>query len=43
MLDFDIAAKVLAAMSSLLFFVTSIYKWRMPRHYDIGDKSKYEV
>ncbi|WP_413110236.1 DUF2301 domain-containing membrane protein [Thaumasiovibrio sp. DFM-14] len=41
--DVDIAAKVLAAISASLFLVTSIYKWRMPRHFDIGDKSKYDV
>lgn len=41
--DADIAAKVLAALAGLLFLVTSFYKWRMPRHFDIGDKSKYEV
>jgi len=42
-LDADTSAKIFAAVSALLFFITSIYKWRMPRHFDIGDKSKYEV
>jgi uncharacterized integral membrane protein len=36
-------AQVLAGIAALLFLVTSIYKWRMPRHFDIGDKSQYEV
>jgi len=41
--DVDIVAKVLAAASALLFLITAVYKWRMPRHFDIGDKTKYEV
>lgn len=41
--DVDIVAKGLAAISAFLFLITSIYKWRMPRHFDIGDKTKYEV
>ena len=36
-------AQVLAALSALLFLVVSIAKWRMPMHFDIGDKSKYEI
>lgn len=36
-------AKVIAAIAALLFLIVSIAKWRMPRHFDIGDKSKYEV
>ncbi len=36
-------AKFIAVASSLLFLMVSIAKWRMPRHYDIGDKSKFEV
>lgn len=41
--DAHLAAKILAAAAGALFLVTSIYKWRMPMHFDIGDKSKYEV
>lgn len=37
------AAKVIAVICSLLFLLVSIAKWRMPRHFDIGDKSKYEI
>lgn len=37
------AAKLLASLSALLFLVLSVAKWRMPLHYDIGDKSKYEI
>lgn len=37
-----LAAKVFAGIAALLFFITSIAKWRMPLHFDIGDKTKYE-
>ncbi|EEX94768.1 hypothetical protein VIA_001928 [Vibrio orientalis CIP 102891 = ATCC 33934] len=43
MFDADIAAKIFAAISALLFLITSVYKWRMPRYFDIGDKAKYDV
>ncbi|WP_394126752.1 DUF2301 domain-containing membrane protein [Vibrio hepatarius] len=43
MFDADVAAKILGAISALLFLVTSVYKWRMPRYFDIGDKAKYDV
>ncbi len=36
-------AQGLAILSALLFLVTAIAKWRMPLHFDIGDKSKYEI
>ncbi|MDB1126205.1 DUF2301 domain-containing membrane protein [Vibrio algarum] len=42
-IDADLASKILATLSSLLFLVVSIAKWRMPRHFDIGDKTKYDV
>lgn len=42
-LQLTLAAKVFAGVAAILFLVTSISKWRMPRHYDIGDKSKYEI
>jgi len=41
--DVTTVAKVLAALSGALFLVTSIYKWKMPRYFDIGDKSKFDV
>ena len=41
--EFSLAAKIVAAISALLFMITCIYKWRMPRHFDIGDKTKYEI
>ena len=42
-LEITFVAQGLAALSALLFLVTAIAKWRMPLHFDIGDKSKYEV
>lgn len=44
-IEFDavIPAKILASIAGMLFLVTSFYKWRIPRYYDIGDKNKYDV
>ncbi|WP_394704441.1 DUF2301 domain-containing membrane protein [uncultured Cohaesibacter sp.] len=42
-LDAEPIAQILAGISALLFLIVSIAKWRMPLHFDIGDKSKYEV
>ncbi len=42
-LNVPFAAQGLAALSALLFLVTAFAKWRMPLHYDIGDKTKYEI
>lgn len=42
-LDWVIVAKVCATLSGLLFFIVTIAKWRMPLHFDIGDKKRYEV
>ena len=42
-LNLELAAQILAAIAALLFLIVSIAKWRMPFHFDIGDKSKYEV
>nr|WP_321456239.1 DUF2301 domain-containing membrane protein [uncultured Cohaesibacter sp.] len=36
-------AQIIAGISALLFLIVSIAKWRMPLHFDIGDKSKYQV
>lgn len=36
-------AQILAILSALLFLIVSIAKLRMPLHYDIGDKTKYET
>ncbi len=44
-LQFEVitTSKILATISALLFLVVSIAKWRMPQHFDIGDKAKYEM
>jgi uncharacterized integral membrane protein len=44
-LQFDAiaVAKILASIASLLFLTVSVAKWRMPHHFDIGDKSKYQI
>ena len=41
--EYTTVAKVMAAIAALLFLIVSIAKWRMPLHFDIGDKTKYEV
>ncbi|KGQ71284.1 membrane protein [Chelonobacter oris] len=38
-----VPAQVLSAIIALLMLVLSIKKWLMPLHFDIGDKSKYQV
>lgn len=42
-LEQNLIAQGLAVCSALLFLVVSIAKWRMPFHFDIGDKTKYEI
>ncbi|MGX2970373.1 DUF2301 domain-containing membrane protein [Ursidibacter sp. B-7004-1] len=34
---------ILALICSLLLLLLSIQKWRMPLHFDIGDKQKYQI
>lgn len=41
--DWSLVSKTLSAISALLFVIVAIAKWRMPLHFDIGDKSKYEI
>ncbi|HBO39019.1 MAG TPA: hypothetical protein DD638_10190 [Pasteurellaceae bacterium] len=38
-----LAVQVISALCALLFGVLFIQKSRMPLHFDIGDKSKYQV
>lgn len=33
----------LSAICAILLFILTIQKWRMPLHFDIGDKSKYQI
>ncbi|WP_443091051.1 DUF2301 domain-containing membrane protein [Basfia succiniciproducens] len=42
-LEFSLAINILSAISAVLFLLLSIQKWRMPLHFDIGDKTKYQV
>ncbi|PIE42433.1 MAG: hypothetical protein CSA47_01040 [Gammaproteobacteria bacterium] len=41
-LNWSLISHVLAVLSAILFTILSIKKARMPLHFDIGDKSKYE-
>ncbi|MGQ0286893.1 DUF2301 domain-containing membrane protein [Pasteurellaceae bacterium 22721_9_1] len=34
---------IISLICALLFAVLAIQKWRMPLHFDIGDKTKYQI
>ncbi|PJG85990.1 DUF2301 domain-containing membrane protein [Conservatibacter flavescens] len=40
---FMIGVQILSLIIAALLLLLSIQKWRMPLHFDIGDKRKYEV
>ncbi|MDU8924922.1 DUF2301 domain-containing membrane protein [Pasteurellaceae bacterium LIM206] len=40
---FSLVLQLVSALSAVLFLLVSIQKWRMPLHFDIGDKRKYQV
>ncbi|TDQ57657.1 putative integral membrane protein [Mesocricetibacter intestinalis] len=42
-LDKALPLQILSALSALLFLLLALMKWRMPLHFDIGDKGKYQV
>ncbi|MDO4430741.1 MAG: DUF2301 domain-containing membrane protein [Lonepinella koalarum] len=42
-LHINLLLQVISAISAILFLVLAIQKWRMPFHFDIGDKTKYQV
>ncbi len=35
--------QILSGICGLLLLILSVQKWRMPLHFDIGDKSKYQI
>ena len=39
----EILLAIMSVVCALLFGVLAIQKWRMPLHFDIGDKNKYQV
>lgn len=39
----SLLSQILSTICALLFLILAIQKWRMPLHFDIGDKSKYQV
>ena len=41
--DVTIVVQIISIISGLLLAVLSIQKWRMPLHFDIGDKTKYQI
>ncbi|QLB18336.1 DUF2301 domain-containing membrane protein [Mannheimia granulomatis] len=42
-LEWPLLVQIFSAVSGLLLAVLSIQKWRMPLHFDIGDKTKYQI
>ncbi|EXI62408.1 membrane protein [Mannheimia granulomatis] len=42
-LEWSLLVQIFSAVSGLLLAVLSIQKWRMPLHFDIGDKTKYQI
>ncbi|MGC7559384.1 DUF2301 domain-containing membrane protein [Pasteurella sp. PK-2025] len=38
-----LAMQMISLIVGVLFLLLAIQKWRMPLHFDIGDKSKYQV
>ncbi|MEG9482725.1 DUF2301 domain-containing membrane protein [Mannheimia indoligenes] len=42
-LEWYFIVQILSVICGLLLLVLSIQKWRMPLHFDIGDKTKYQV
>lgn len=39
----QIFVQILSIIMGILLTILSIQKWRMPLHFDIGDKSKYQI
>lgn len=43
MFDGGVLTRALSIIVGLLLLLLSVQKWRMPLHFDIGDKTKYQV
>lgn len=39
----QIFVQILSVIIGVLLAILSVQKWRMPLHFDIGDKSKYQI
>ncbi|MFD1805340.1 DUF2301 domain-containing membrane protein [Pasteurella oralis] len=37
------ATQVMSVIIAILFLILAIKKWQMPLHFDIGDKTKYQI
>lgn len=42
-LQITLLLQIMTAINSILFLILAIQKWRMPLHFDIGDKTKYQL
>lgn len=41
--DFQTVEWLLSTVSGLLILFLSVKKWKMPLHFDVGDKQKYQI
>ncbi len=39
----SLLSQIMSLICALLFLTLAVQKWRMPLHFDIGDKRKYQV
>lgn len=42
-LHWHVISYILTVIVTVLLLILTIQKWRMPLHFDIGDKSKYQI
>lgn len=42
-LNQSLAIQIMSLITSVLFLLLAVRKWQMPLHFDIGDKSKYQI
>ncbi|MDP8100006.1 DUF2301 domain-containing membrane protein [Pasteurella atlantica] len=42
-LNILLATQIISVIVGGLFIILAIQKWRMPLHFDIGDKTKYQI
>ena len=41
--DWTLSVRILSLLCGVLLALLTVRKWRMPLHFDIGDKTKYQV
>ncbi|MGC6408589.1 DUF2301 domain-containing membrane protein [Bisgaard Taxon 45] len=43
LLNNPVVIQIMSLIVAILFLILSVKKWQMPLHFDIGDKTKYQV